>query len=414
VTEATVVDRSRVAHGAWELAAGAVTLAGIAVAVAAAHQARVTAHSPIRPEGDWRAAYLAAVASAFAGYLVGIALLSRRLGNLAAVVAVAVAIQLTPLAAPLLLSTDAYSYWDYGRIAAIHGGNPYADRPNRWPDDPGYRRMGADWRDRTSVYGPGFTLVSEADARVAGGSAGKATLLFRLLAAAGVVVLVGATAVAARRSAFAAAFVGWNPLFALHFAGGGHNDVLMMAFAAAALALGRAKRLRLEGAAWAGALAVKAIALVFLPLRALALLRRRELVSPLVGFVVGAAVVAAAGSLAYGLEWLGVFSPLRNQLRLTSSLGLSYWLGRAGAPERATRDALLLLFVLFYVWLLREAWRGRPRLGLCAVALLVATPWLHPWYAVWAVPLAAIDDDRVAQAGALVLSAYFLQDALPL
>ena len=31
----------------------------------------------------------------------------------------------SPLAAPLLLSTDAWTYWDYGRIAAVHDANPY-------------------------------------------------------------------------------------------------------------------------------------------------------------------------------------------------------------------------------------------------------------------------------------------------
>ena len=49
-----------------------------------------------------------------------------------------------PLAAPLLLSTDAWTYWDYGRIAAVHGGNPYRDPPAEFPDEPGLpvRRRG--------------------------------------------------------------------------------------------------------------------------------------------------------------------------------------------------------------------------------------------------------------------------------
>src|SRR5687768_17640455 len=35
---------------------------------------------------------------------------------------------LLPLAAPLLLSTDAWTYWEYGAIAN-EGGNPYRDTP---------------------------------------------------------------------------------------------------------------------------------------------------------------------------------------------------------------------------------------------------------------------------------------------
>ena len=338
-------------------------------------------------------------------------MLARSRAGLGAVLAVAAGIQLAPLAAPLLLSTDAYSYWDYGRIAAVHGGNPYADRPSRWPEDPAYRRMGADWRGRTSVYGPAFTLAAEGDARVAGDSQRTATLLFRLLAVAGMIGLVGATVAASRGSAFAAAFVGWNPLLALHFAGGGHNDAVMAAFVVAALAL---RGLPWEGAAWVGAVAVKPIGAVFLPLRGLEALRRRELARLAARVAVAAAAVAVVATLRYGSAWLRLLSPLSNQLRQTSSLGLPYWLDRIGVPERPAREALVALFVLFYAWLLREAWRGgRPRLARCAVALLLATSWLQPWYAVWAVPLAAVEEDRLARAGALALTGYFLWDAIP-
>ena len=395
--------------------AGLGVLAEIAVSVVALRRTGATALSPIRPPGDWRPVYVAAVAGAFALYLLGLYLLSRRGAPTAAVIAVAAAIQLTPLAAPLLLSTDAYSYWDYGRIAGVHGGNPYADRPSRWPADPAYRRMGADWRQRTSVYGPAFTLTAEGDARIAGSSQRTATLLFRLLAVAGIAALVGATAVASRGSALAVAFVGWNPLLALHFAGGGHNDALMAALVVCALALRRAGRPVSEGAAWVAALAVKPIAAVFLPLRGLEALRRRELGRLVAGLGLAAAVGAFVASLRYGTAWLGLLSPLSNQLRQTSSLGLPYWLDRAGVPERAAREALVVLFAILYLWLLREAWRrGRPRYARCAVGLLVATSWLQPWYAVWAVPLAALEDDRPTRLGALALTGYFLWDTLPL
>jgi hypothetical protein len=72
------------------------------------------------------------------------------------------------------------------------------------------------------------------------------------------------------------------------------------------------------------------------------------------------------------------------------------------------------LFGVAYLWLLREAWRGRARLALTAGLLLVATSFLRPWYAVWAVPLAAVEEDRLARLLALGLSAYLLRDAVPL
>jgi hypothetical protein len=393
----------------WQesIIAGSGVALALTLAVVAVRYADETALSPIRPPGGWRPAYVIAIVAAFVLYLAGLALVSRST-SLAAVIAVAVVIQLVPLAAPLLLSTDAYSYWDYGRIAAVHHGNPFADRPSRWPDDPAYRRMGADWRERTSVYGPAFTLAAEGDARIAGDSSRVATLLFRLLAAAGMLALVAATVVVSNGSAFAVAFVGWNPLLALHFAGGGHNDALMAVLVVLALSG------LWEGAAWVAAIAVKPIAAVFLPLRVVEALRRGNLGRLVAGLVPAAAVIALAASLRYGSAWLHLLSPLTNQLRQTSSLGLPYWLDRVGVPERDARVVLVILFGLFYLWLLREAWRGaRPRFALCAVSLLLTTSWLQPWYAVWAVPLAALETDRVARLGALALTGYFLWDTIP-
>jgi glycosyl transferase family 87 len=380
------------------------------VAVLAARHTTVTEHSPLRPPAEWRNAWTWGLVGAFVLYVGGLWLLRRRPAPLAPVLALAAAIQLAPLAAPLLLSTDAYSYWDYGRIAAVHDGNPYADRPSRFPHDPAYRRMGRDWQHKTSVYGPAFTLGSEAVAHAAGDSPRAATRAFRIAAAAGMVALA---ALASIWGPFAAAFVGWSPLLALHFAGGGHNDVLMMVFVLGALAAGATGRHRWAGAAWVAALAIKITALVFLPLRALEARRRHRPVSHL-SFALAAVVVAVVASLRYGAHWLGVLSPVANQLRSPSSLGLPYWADRLGFPQRYATDALVVAFALFYLWLLREAWRGRARLGLAACGLLLATSWLQPWYAVWAVPLAAVEEDTVARVLALALSAYFLRDALPL
>jgi len=127
--------------------------------------------SPLVPEHDgsgsgWAWLYLGAMIAAFAAYLAGLYLLdscggvSRR----KAVVALACAVQLLPLTGPVLLSTDAYTYWDYARISTEHDGNPYVNVPSDYPADVAYPLMGSYWHDTTSVYGPGFTLASEAHA----------------------------------------------------------------------------------------------------------------------------------------------------------------------------------------------------------------------------------------------------------
>ena len=400
------------ALGRWgHLLVGAGIAAAVGLTVAATRHARTTEHSPIRPDGDWSDLYTGAAIAAFGLYVVGVLAL-RRTKPLLPVLAVAAAIQLAPLAAPLLLSTDVYAYWNYGRMGVIHGGNPYADRPSEYPADPAYRLMGADWREKPSVYGPAFTAASEVGAAVTD-SPPAAARYFRLLAALATLALVALTALASPQRAFGAAFVGWNPLLALHFAGGGHNDVVMMALVIAGIALAAAGRRQLAGAAWAVSVAVKIIPVVFLPLQALADRRRCKPIGAW-GFAGAAFAVAIVAFALYGPHWLRVLSPVANQLRQTSSLGLAYWLGQLGLPHRVARDGLVLLFGVFYLWLLREAWKGRARLALAAVSLLLATSWLQPWYAVWAVPLAAVEEDRLARVLAVALSGYFLRDALPL
>ena len=165
----------------------------------------------------------------------------------AAVIAVAAAVQLTPLAGPTLLSTDTWTYWMYGRVAAVESGNPYGDPPSTYPEDVAYQAMGSSWRDTTSLYGPLFTIGSELHARVAGEDprgGGLALPSRRRIAVLGTAVLAASLAA---RPAFAAAFVGWNPLLALHFGGGGHNDAVMMLLVVGALALAARGRPNLAG-----------------------------------------------------------------------------------------------------------------------------------------------------------------------
>jgi glycosyl transferase family 87 len=372
--------------------------------------------TPDHHEGtrSWSWIYLGLVVAAFLAYLAALVLVGRRPGaRTGAVLAVAVAIQLAPLTAPVLLSTDVYTYWDYGRLVAVHGENPYVDKPRSHSDDPAFSRMGAQWRNTTTVYGPAFTLASEGHAVAAGDSPPAAAWTYKALAALAMVAIVWLVSRLAPRPAFAAVFVGWNPLLAVHFAGGGHNDAWMMALVLAALALAASGRRQLAGAAWAVAIGIKWVAAVFLPLRALEAWRQRRRVGHL-GFAAAAAVLAAVASWRYGTGWLDAFGPVARNLREGARYSIPSRLESLGAPHGAAVGLLVGLFGLAYLWLLREAWRGRARLGLAAGLLIVAAPWLVPWYAIWTVPLAAMEEDRTAQLLALALCAYLLRDAVPL
>jgi len=371
--------------------------------------------SPVRP-GDgahltngaaW--VFLALLAAAFVAYLGGLALAGRLSMRVALVLGIA--IQLVPLAAPLLLSTDAWTTWGYAWIGA-NGGNPYDLPPEAFPQSPAADYVGAAWRDTTSVYGPVFTLLSEPVADVAGDSPDLAAWLFKALAAAGIVT---ALVLVARhlRAALPVVLVGWNPVLAVHLAGGGHNDALVAALVTAGMVLTATRRPTLGGGAWALAVLVKWIPLVMLVLAALATRPRDR-----VPLVAGAATAALAATLVatwrYGLDWLGALAPLAANAAQETSYALPSRLEQLGVPDPVALSLALGVLGVGLSLLARDAWIGNARLGRAGCLLLATTPYLAVWYLAWVVPLAALDEDRVARAGVLLLTAYLLPQTIPL
>jgi Glycosyltransferase family 87 len=397
------------------LVAGTVTLCLVAAACALAWQdgsPLVPRDGGLAEQGSARA-FLVLLAAAFASYVIGLALLRRSSTRTRWVLVLAVAVQLVPLGAPLLLSTDAWTYWGYGWIAAEGGGNPYLDPPSAFPESPAAPYLGAAWRDTTTVYGPAFTLVSEPVARAAGSSADAAAWLYKALAAAGILAAVAAISRIAVRPALAVALVGWNPVLAVHLAGGGHNDALVGGLAAAALALAVGRRYQLAGAAWVLAIFVKWVPLVFLVLAALGARARGRPIGG-IGILVAFLVVGAVATWGYGLDWLRAVGPLADNAVLETSYALPSRLEQLGVPDGAALAAALTLAAAGLLWLGRRAQGGDPRLGRAACVVLATTPYLAVWYLAWAVPLAAADEDRIARVAALALTAYLLPQTIPL
>ena len=357
--------------------------------------------------------FLVLLVLAFACYVGGLALLRKATPAFRAVAVVAVLVQLVPLGAPLLLSTDAWTYWSYGWIASQGGGNPYVDPPSEFPENPAGPYMGAAWRDTTTVYGPVFTGVSEPVAAVAGSSSDAAAWLYKSLAALGLLAACAAVAASSGRSSLAVAFVGWTPVLAVHAAGGGHNDALVGGLAALAVALALRRRHDLSGAVWVLAVLVKWVPLVFL---ALASLAARARARPLgVRGVVGAAVLLSAlATWLYGVDWLRAAEPLAGNAARETSYALPSRLEHLGLPRGVALGVSLAALVAGLFWLARDATHGRVRLGLAACLVLVTTPYLAVWYLAWAVPLAAPEEERASRLAALALTAYLLPQTIPL
>ena len=260
---------------------------------------------------------------------------------------------------------------------------------------------------RRSVYGPAFTLASEPVALAAGSSAGRG----------GVDLQVARRAGRARRRRcsprgsrggrrFALAFVGWNPLLAVHFAGGGHNDAWMAALVLGALALGVARPRQWAGVAWARRSSSSGCRCCCCRC-ARSRRARPGGASAISASRLTAAALVAVATWRYGSRWLGVGAVARNADRETT-FALPHRLAQLGVPH-ALASALRRAFALAYVWLLREAARGRARLGLATGAAAARDAVLVVWYVVWTVPLAAAEDDEPPQWLALGLCAYLLR-----
>jgi hypothetical protein len=180
-----------------------------------------------------------------------------------------------------------------------------------------------------------------------------------------------------------------------------------------ALALAASGRRQLAGASWAAAILVKWVAAVFLPLRALEARAQGRRVGHY-GFAAAALVVVAAASVQFGWHWLEAFGPLARNANKETQFALPHRLKELGVPHGVAIGLFAAGFLLAYLWLARQAWRGRARLGLAAGLLLCATPYLVPWYAVWALPLAASEDDPPAQWLAVAITAYLLRQRVPI
>lgn len=348
-------------------------------------------------------AFLGLVIVAFALYLAALALLRRRSVAARWVVALGIAVQVAPLVGPLLLSADAWTYWGYARLD-----DPYEQTPAEVRDAASYPWLGARWRDTTSVYGPAFTLATEPTAVLT--SPTVVEWLFRFAACAAISLC---TVLAARAGPFEAAFVGWNPVVAVHAGGGGHNDAWVGALVVAALALGSARRREAAGVAWAVGALVKWIPLVLLPLRVLEA-RRTGRPAGHLGFAAAAAVVVGLATWRYGRSWVEAFGPLAANAGETTSFSLAGRLNAFGVPKAAGLAFGAAVFAIGFVWLARQAWRGRARVALAAGLLLVCSPYVTPWYLAWVVPLAAVDEDRLARGVALALTAYLLPQTIPI
>lgn len=383
------------------LGLGAACAALVVLTTIAARHAAPAEVSPVVPRGGWNTVWIAGVVGSLVAYVGGVALARASRIPVAAAFAVAVITQCVPLAAPLLLSKDAYIYWADARIVTVHHASPYRATPSDYPNDPATPYTSEEWRGRPAPYGPTWEALALVPGAAAGRSARHAVTAYKLFSLLGVLIAVGLVA-RATRNAGAVALLGWSPVVALHFAGGGHNDGWLVALLCLAVIARDGAR---GGAAWSLGAGLKPIGVILFPLELAAtrLRRSRPFWVGLVGVGIG---LLAISSPLWGIGWVraslvGVHS--------ASSFGGVHWLTEAGLRHRDAVVVGALVFTAVYCVLLVHAWRrGRARLSLAMTVLCLTTSQLRPWYAIWPLALAAIEEDAPAALAAIGLSAYLL------
>jgi len=354
-----------------------------------------------------------------ASYL-GVLLAARAL-PLGAIWAAILAAHVVLLLGPPLISQDVFGYIGFARLGALHGLDPYTHVAAQASSDEVFAFLG--WPYQHSPYGPLFTLISYAFVPfgVSGGLwAFKALAVLSSLGAVALIARAAGRLGQSRR--WAAAFVGLNPVLLVLAVGGAHNDTLILLALSGALALtaGTAPRFRSAAMSLVAGIGVKVTAGLSLPFMLLGAPRAADRRRTLEGAALGLAALAAVGLLGFGSHALGFLSAVGEQQQLVAVHSVPaetarlFGLGGTPAWWRNLYAALFLVVLVFALWRTARGADWRVAAGWTTLALLISTAWLLPWYAIWALPLAAVGGDRRLRAATLLCCAYAVLIHLPL
>jgi Glycosyltransferase family 87 len=319
------------------------------------------------------------------------------------------------LLAPLLVSTDVFSYQFYGRTGAMYHFNPYLAGPYALYHDPLYSYIGSKWTGTATVYGPLFTALSYLLAPLSIPANVFAYKAIAALSSLAIVALVwNGARVRGVDQVKAVALVGLNPLIVIYGVGGGHNDLLMLVPMLAGMVFLLQRRGRLGAGAIVVGAGIKMTAGLLLPFALaggrgpLSSARRRDI---LIGAGAAAALLGVFTVALFGAGPLHLPATIANVQSkgnwqsIPGFIGTRLGLGTVGHPVALILGAL---FAVALGWLLWRVWQGKldwiAGAGWAALALLVTAASLLPWYVAWLMPLAALGRDRRLWKASLILT----------
>ncbi|WP_434405027.1 polyprenol phosphomannose-dependent alpha 1,6 mannosyltransferase MptB [Streptomyces sp. NBC_01353] len=334
--------------------------------------------------------------------------------------------------APPLYSADVYSYIAQGAMVLeghdVYGGGPSVLGPGELGADAA-ASVGGHWTDTPAPYGPVFLVLAQAVVKVTGGEIVPAVFGMRLIALGALALIVWAVRGLGGGSG-ALWLAALNPLLLIHVVGGMHNDGLMIGLMLSGVVLAVRGRWVLGCVLVGLAMMIKSPAAVALLFIGVMVARRdgglRGVVKGLVlpGLVAGAVAAGATVVAGTGFGWLrtqGVAGAIHTALSVTSDVGLGLGLLLADDPDPVkgvVQKLGLLAAVMIILALAWRAWKGRIDpvlgLGLSLLALVVLSPMVQPWYALWGVcVVAAVAWSSRAGQLLAVLSAALVYETAP-
>ncbi|HSV37221.1 MAG TPA: polyprenol phosphomannose-dependent alpha 1,6 mannosyltransferase MptB, partial [Nocardioidaceae bacterium] len=332
------------------------------------------------------------------------------------------------LLAPPLFSRDGWSYAAQGYLQG-QGLSPYTWTPNIL-SGPLLEAVDVRWLNSPAPYGP-IPLLWGGYASVATADPWLLALSHRAFVLVGLAMLAWAIPRLARHLGRDPGLAAWlvlpSPFMLAHGVGGVHNDVVMVGLMAVALVLAIERSwvyaALLGGLAAAvkipGAFICIGVALVSLAAGSTLPERLRRFAS--VGTVAVAALVGAGIVAGVGMGWLhalGVPTTVETPLSISTVLGglLQSFGWEGGLAVARGLGTLAGLGIAGYLALTSPTGTRHSvhAAAYAMLALTVLSPVVHPWYALWCIPLLAVL--RLGQRGtsALVGVSLLLALAAPL
>jgi alpha-1,6-mannosyltransferase len=312
----------------------------------------------------------------------------------------AAAVLLVAVVVPPQGSRDIWSYVMVGRSVAVHHANPYLNPPGTFRHDPYLHDVGSRWQKTTTPYGPVFTTY----ATIVAGVAGSHPLVARLGFQFGAALAVAAALWLLWRTTGltgAVVLVALHPVVIVSTVNGGHNDAFAGLAILGAVLLAHERKFAQSGWVLAIGTLVKLTAgLALVPLVAWTWARHgRRAASALM-----APVFLLAVPLTFLIpgSWHSIATANAGIVSRTSPWNLALvvraWasapFGPHGFAPFLTKVALLCVAALALLAAL-HVWRSRSALdrdvATATSGWLFAGAYTLPWYALWSLPVAALE-----------------------